>query len=243
MKPENKMLTLNFDSYMSLINNIDDIVLSENPFEYLQEIPAFNMGGYLHISGLGDISSEFPKRLYHWNLPQAAIDEFEQAVTDRLPPCAKSCFLNQTFSWLTDIVKAPTTSETDKRILEGYLELTKEGFCVPLYGPHNSNGYVFIGLKKEKSAFSREVPYQILTVLQLMHTRFRQIAAERRSPTKLSQREVEVLELICLGKTNLEIAEILNISSFTVSSYVSRLFLKLGVFDRVSAAMRRQTMI
>jgi len=243
MKPEENISTLSFDSYMSLINNIDDIVLSENPIEYLQKIPAFNMGAYLHISALGDVSSEFPKRLYHLNLPQAAIDEFEQAVIDRLPPCAKSCFLNQTFSWLTDIVQAPTTSESDKRILEGYLELTKEGLCIPLFGPHKSNGYVFIGLNEEKSAFSPETPYQILTLLQLMHTRFRQLAAERRGSTNLTSREIEILELICLGKTNSEIGDILSISSHTVSGYVSHIFLKLGVFDRVSAAMRRQAMI
>jgi len=48
--------------------------------------------------------------------------------------------------------------------------------------------------------------------------------------------------LICLGKTNSEIGDILSISSHTVSGYVSHIYLKLGVFDRVSAAMRRQAM-
>jgi len=240
MTLENQMLALDLDNYMELINNVDDIVLSENPFEYLCELPAFKMGAYLHISALGDVISDFPKRLYHLNLPQEAIDEFEQAVTDRLPPCAQSCFINQTFSWLTDIVKAPSTSQKDKRLLEGYLENIKDGLCIPLYGPHNSNGYVFIGFKEDKSAFSPEMPYQVLTLVQLIHTRFRQIAQERGGQTNLTPREMEVLELICLGKTNSEIGSVLNISPHTVSGYVSQIFLKLGVSDRISAAMRSQ---
>lgn len=237
------MLALNSDQYMELINNIDSIVLSENPFHYFREIPGFNMGAYLHISSIGDIPSDFPQRLYHLNLPQVAIDEFERAVTDRLPPCARSCFLNRTFSWLTDIVHAPSTPNNDKRTLEGYLEQTKDGLCVPLYGPHNSNGYVFIGLTEERTAFSPEWPYQVLTLLQLMHTRFRQIAGKRQRLTMLTGREEEVLELISLGKTNSEIGDILGISANTVTGYVSQILLKLGVTNRIGAAMRSQAMI
>jgi len=242
METEIQKLALSSERYMDLINNVDDIVFSQNPFEYLCELPAFNMGAYLHISALGDVVHDFPKRLYHKNLPQIAIEEFEQGVLDRLPPCAKTCFLNQTFSWLTDIVSAASTPEKEKRILEGYLDYTQDGLCIPLYGPHNSNGYVFIGFTEHKSAFATELPYQVLCLVQLIHIRYRQIAQERQSETKLTSREIEVLELICLGKTNAEIGEILGISQNTVSGYVSHIFYKLGVYDRVSAAMRRQAM-
>jgi len=44
MKPENEVLALNLDCYMELIDNIDEVVLSDNPFDYLRKIPAFNMG-------------------------------------------------------------------------------------------------------------------------------------------------------------------------------------------------------
>jgi len=242
MKSEKQLLALSLDRYMAMINNIDDIVLSENPFEYLSRLPAFNMGAYLHISALGDVVADFPKRLYHMNLPEAAIPEFEQAVVKRLPPCAKSCFLLKTFSWLTDIVTAPTTSEKDRRALEGYLQQTTEGLCIPIYGPHNSNGYVFIGFNEERSAFSPAMPYQVLSLVQLMHVRFRQIAEQRYGRVNLSPREEEVLELICLGKTNSEIGTILSISTSTVAGYVSQIFLKMGVSDRISAAMRKQAM-
>jgi len=242
MQTEKPLLALSPERYMEFVNNIDKIVLSENPFEYLSELPAFNMGAYLHIPGLGDAIPNFPKRLYQKNLPQVGIDEFMQATYDRLPPCATSCFSNRTFSWLTDIICAPTTSKTDKGALTSYLTLNKDGLCIPLYGPHNSNGYIFIGMTEEKSAFAPEWPYQVLGLVQLIHNRFRQIADERKTQTKLTPREQDVLELICLGKTNAEIGIILSISSNTVSGYVSRVFLKLGVSDRVSAAMCGQAM-
>ena len=242
MELEDQKIALTPERYMEFIDSIDDIVLGENPFDYLQELPTFTMGAYLHIPSLGDSVPDFPKRLYHRNLPQVGIDEFIQATYDRLPPCAKSCFANRTFSWLTDIIDAPTTPAEDQKALESYLKFNRDGLCIPLYGPHNSNGYIFIGTNKEKSEFGSEWPYQVIALVQLIHNRFRQVVEARKNPVKLTPRELEVLELICLGKTNSEIAIILSISSNTVSGYVSRVFLKLGVSDRVSAAMRRQAM-
>lgn len=242
MEAKSRKLALTSEQHMNFINNVDEIVLSENPFDHLCKIPAFAMGAYLHIPALGADFSDFPKHLYHRNLPQAAIEEFEQSVVNRLPPCAKSCFANQTFSWLTDIVCAPSTPQPDKDTLRGYLEFNKDGLCMPLYGPHNSNGYVFIGFDQHKSAFAPEMSYQILGLVHLIHIRFRQLAEDRQGRASLTSREQEVLDLICLGKTNPEIGTILNISSNTVSGYVSHIFFKLGVSDRVSAAMRRQSM-
>lgn len=54
----------------------------------------------------------------------------------------------------------------------------------------------------------------------------------------LSGRELEVLEAICRGKTNLEIAAALDISPFTVKNHVQRIFRKIGVTNRTQAAAR-----
>ena len=53
----------------------------------------------------------------------------------------------------------------------------------------------------------------------------------------LSPRELEVLGLLSLGATNLEIAAHLNISPHTVKSHVIHIFNKLGVDDRTQAAV------
>lgn len=49
---------------------------------------------------------------------------------------------------------------------------------------------------------------------------------------ELTSRECEILELIAQGKTNAEIATILNLSSKTVSNYISNVLLKLHATDR-----------
>jgi transcriptional regulator EpsA len=54
----------------------------------------------------------------------------------------------------------------------------------------------------------------------------------------LSTRELEVLESMCRGRTNLEIAAALNISPFTVKNHVQRIFRKIGVTNRTQAAAR-----
>ncbi len=54
----------------------------------------------------------------------------------------------------------------------------------------------------------------------------------------LSSREIEVLDALCRGRTNLEIAATLDISPFTVKNHVQRIFRKIGVTNRTQAAAR-----
>jgi DNA-binding CsgD family transcriptional regulator len=55
---------------------------------------------------------------------------------------------------------------------------------------------------------------------------------------QLSNRELEVLQLVAEGKTNEEIGIVLGISRKTAQHHVARSYRKLGVSNRVSAAMR-----
>lgn len=54
----------------------------------------------------------------------------------------------------------------------------------------------------------------------------------------LSTREMDVLEALCRGRTNLQIAAALEISPFTVKNHVQRIFRKIGVTNRTQAAAR-----
>jgi PAS domain S-box-containing protein len=54
---------------------------------------------------------------------------------------------------------------------------------------------------------------------------------------KLTARETDVLRLVTEGYTNVQIAEVLDISAHTVKSHVNSLFNKLGVNDRTQAAV------
>lgn len=52
----------------------------------------------------------------------------------------------------------------------------------------------------------------------------------------LSTREIEILEWVRNGKTNIEIGMILDISSFTVKNHLQRIFKKINVSNRAQAA-------
>ena len=55
-------------------------------------------------------------------------------------------------------------------------------------------------------------------------------------PEELTQRKVEVLQLVCGGKTDWEIGEELLISVSTVGNHVSNILNKTGAVNRTEAA-------
>lgn len=54
----------------------------------------------------------------------------------------------------------------------------------------------------------------------------------------LTEREVEVLKLITMGKSNTEIAKDLILSVHTVKAHVCSILYKMSVDDRVQAAVK-----
>jgi DNA-binding CsgD family transcriptional regulator len=74
---------------------------------------------------------------------------------------------------------------------------------------------------------------------------FRLTAANRRSDDEalrqrfsLTQRESEVLLWIAKGKANRDIGEILGLSARTVNKHLEQIYVKLGVENRASAAVK-----
>jgi two-component system, NarL family, response regulator len=66
--------------------------------------------------------------------------------------------------------------------------------------------------------------------------------ADRLNRPKLTPREMDVLRLVCRGRTNKEMGAAMFISEETVKSHMKSLFQKLGVHDRaeaVAVAMQR----
>ena len=62
-------------------------------------------------------------------------------------------------------------------------------------------------------------------------------ALAERSEAELSDRELEVLKLIAIGKDNAEIARDLFISPKTVKNHISNILMKLQIENRIQAAV------
>jgi DNA-binding NarL/FixJ family response regulator len=67
-------------------------------------------------------------------------------------------------------------------------------------------------------------------------------ASGERLPEPLSERETEVLRLLAQGANNRQIAAQLFLAEGTVKNYVSAILDKLGVEDRIQAALRAREM-
>lgn len=63
------------------------------------------------------------------------------------------------------------------------------------------------------------------------------VKPEQTETKMLSERELEVLRLLALGKSNKEIAEQLSLTEVTVRTHISHILAKLGLENRVQAAL------
>jgi len=64
------------------------------------------------------------------------------------------------------------------------------------------------------------------------------VSSRERSCSELSAREIEVMGWVRMGKTNPEIATIMNLSTFTIKNHMRRIYRKLDVLNRAQAVGR-----
>ena len=121
-----------------------------------------------------------------------------------------------------------------------YQEMTQyhqdDGLAIPVFGPGGRNGYVVLAFPKGFTLSSRLMA-EFRVVSQFAHQRSCELVTLRGKATSLSPREQEVLSWMARGKSNSVIADIIGVSSNTVDTHVRRIFVKLQVSDRVSAAI------
>lgn len=226
---------------MAIVTTINNAQSTEELFNNLQRFEVLQMGYYLHFPRNGETEFGYNNRRHIYNLPQILIDYYETHRELDYPPCAAYVFQNQSYLWLSDLFVNVDLKKSDRDVISYTLTQIADGLCIPLYGSKSNNGYMFLGLKYGKDRFEDTFAYQVQSLAQLIHLRFCLLMESKTEPVRLTRRETDVLNLISQGKTNPEIAADLSISKNTVSGYVAQVFLKLGVSDRVSAAMRAKT--
>jgi len=112
------------------------------------------------------------------------------------------------------------------------------GMSLEAFGPNGRNGIFAFDLGPIER-LSPLVLGRLRWSCQVMHLRYCTLLVPMLgSLPSLSVREAEVLRWVARGKSNAAIGDILGISAHTVDAHLRRIYLKLGVFDRISAALR-----
>ena len=126
---------------------------------------------------------------------------------------------------------------TEQLIGEAHIRGIHDQIMVPVYGPFNVKGIMVF-------AFDRKLDWKtdrFLAGLEQESAAYHNAMVRHFHSTQedkaLSNRENEVLTWIARGKSNHAISKIIGISEGSVDTYVRRIFEKMGVRDRVTAAV------
>ncbi|MBO9580730.1 MAG: LuxR family transcriptional regulator [Sphingobium sp.] len=114
-----------------------------------------------------------------------------------------------------------------------------DGYSLPCYGPGNRNAVMSITSRDDTFRPPMAELTQLQFAAQAAHLRICALFADEVALNRqLSSREKEILDWVARGKSNTVIAEILEISPGTVDTYMRRIYEKLEVSDRTSAAVK-----
>ena len=235
--------TLSPDLFLEIVNVINNATTFESLFNSTLELAPVDMASYHHFPAVGALDHKTLGTFHGYKLPKVIADFYKNYDMQKPDPVIVSIFAKGNFVWLSDLLGESSPFQPDQiSIAESTLKVTGDALCIPLFGPKNRRGFMFMSggvVRKENGKF---LPHQAQALAQIFHCRFCLMIQNIERQINLTKREAQVLELLTYGKTNQDIADILEISVSTVSGYVKKIFLKLDVSDRVSASMRAQSM-
>jgi DNA-binding CsgD family transcriptional regulator len=238
-----KKTALTPDDVLGIINTIESASTIGDLLTGAAKAIGIKVSFYQHFTAVGAFDFNTYGNFHPFNAPEEILEFYSKNNKYDSDPVIVAAFAKGRFLWLSDAVHEPYVKEMrHERMIKWTLKKVGDGLCCPLYGPDNRKAYAFVGFGRDKAEFDPIMPYQIQTLVQLMHVRYCMMIKSLQRKVKLTPRESEVLELMSFGKTNAEIASVLEISKSTVNGYVKNVFLKLETTDRVSAAMRAQTL-
>lgn len=198
---------------------------------------------YIHYPAIGAFDFKNTGIFHHYQVPEEILNFYNPSGKFDGDPLIVLALAQGRSFWLSDSYDNPYLKKVQhEKIIHCALGLVVDGLCCPLYGPDGRTGFAFFSFGRGKAEFDPIMQIQIECFAQAMHVQYCMLIKGLQKEVDLTARESEVIELISYGKTNPEIAQILEISPRTVAVHASKIFVKLGVGDRVSAAMRAQTL-
>lgn len=208
-------------------------------YEYFAE-RGVGQFSYFHFPPIGAIDHNSVKIIVWMGYPEAWVDAYRQAGYVEKDPAVLRLLKENRPAWTSALLRAPDAGPPEEQYLKRLNACgVKDDLGVPVFGPGGRNGGYGIGFHDDAPDLTPADINEIHWICQTAHLRYCELLDEalEKSP-KLSSRETEVLQQIALGKTNTQIAKDMSVSAKTVETYLSRIFFKLDVHDRMTAALR-----
>jgi DNA-binding CsgD family transcriptional regulator len=205
-----------------------------------------------HVAGLGaDLLSYhlMAEHLLHIELeegfayhcfPQAWVDRYVERNYFAIDPIIEASMTSrEPFKWYEVGDRVKLTREQQAYLEDLRAQGMVDGYAIPVYSSAGSAGYFGVGSSRRTLDLRHGDLLELQFACLHVHNVLLDIRGGSPAPSAaLSPREREVLTLIAGGRTNTAIAEMLGVSESTIDTLVRRTFAKLGVNDRVSAALK-----
>jgi LuxR family transcriptional regulator, quorum-sensing system regulator BjaR1 len=227
--------TLDFVVRLQRLTNYDeirDLIVKE--LEWF----GFSCVTSLSIPGPG---AKFKDGILLNNRPPEYVDRYAEKNYVIHDPCVKELRLNMNpYSW-GDVREGRDLKKSERAIIDEAKEFgARDGFIVPIV---NLSGSVSLfcpwGLEPDLTPRARAA-LEIIGIYS-HHALTRALVQRQRDEvvhTPLTPREREIMQWVAIGKTDEEIADILSISTTTVTSHVENAKQKLDAFRRTYAVVQ-----
>ena len=203
---------------------------------------------FYHAHGFDAVCFVFPKNadgqdyvLFQRGMPLSWLERYDALEYANTDPVPEFTMKSGQIDTLYNVFKKASLTEEQKHYVSEFLnsEMT-DGLAIPTLGRGRARGFFGLAQTTEKNLASIDRSL-MHAVAQHAHWKYDQMEISAHTHgARLSPRELEILNWIAAGKSNPDIAVILGISLPTVATHLKRIFAKLGVNDRVSAAMKGQ---
>lgn len=218
---------------ISIFNEINSCSTPDALFDLTADyFQGQGFGGILYLAPSGPAG---PFNMMDRGMPAEFMARYRNQALHRFDPLPGMALRLGHPARLAEIIaRAPSLNAEE----ESYLEIVKDAglsdmLIIPTYGPFARPGILGLARPAHPDLLNQMDTALAAAVAQQVHTRMEHLQIKK-PPPGLSPREREILKWLGQGKSNADIATILELAVPTVTTHIQRIYAKLRVHDRVN---------